>query len=85
MDNTKLTILPPADGMAYGPHEDIRVRVRHVFYLSIPYVGRLFMKLGQEDARELDFGDGEYGLVIHATTSLTNEGVQDYIEEEQIE
>lgn len=85
MDNTELTVLPPADGTTYGPHEDIRVRVRHVFYLSIPYVGRLFMKLRQEDARELDFGDGEYGLVIHAATSLTNEGVQDYIEEERIE
>ena len=70
----------------YAENEEVRVHVDHTFYLSVPYANKIFAKIGsageQDDGRELDFGDGEYGLVIHAASSLTNEGVRDDVDVE---
>ena len=83
---TEMEVAPPAEprslGDPYGEDEDIRVQVRHTFYLSVPYAGRIFAALDGDDGVEL--GDGEYGTVISASCRLTNEGVHDTIEEEII-
>ena len=71
--------------MEYDQHEDVKVRVTHRFYMAVPFVARLFRALGDEDVRELSFGRGEYAMVIRAPCTLTNEGVQDYVEEEMNE
>jgi len=80
---TGVSLAPPANGLAYGDHEDLRVTVRHVYYLSIPYASWVFGRLDEANAVELDFGDGERGLEITAACTLTNEGVQDYVEAER--
>ncbi len=67
----------------YGEHEEVRVVVRHKFYLAVPYADRLFYQLGEAKGYGVDLGDGYYGLIIDAATSLTNEGTQDYIEIEK--
>jgi len=66
----------------YAEHEEVRVAVDHTFYLSVPYAGRLFAALDAKDGRELDFAPGEYGIVVRSACSLTNAGVQDYVEVE---
>lgn len=85
LDNTQVFVRPPEDGMEYDQHEDVKVRVTHNFYMAVPFVARLFRALGDEDVRELSFGRGEYAMVIRAPCTLTNEGVQDYVEEEMNE
>ncbi len=65
----------------YGEHEEVRVVVRHKFYLAVPYADWLFHQMGK--ANGVDLGDGYFGLMIDAATSLTNEGTQDYIEIEK--
>jgi len=80
---TGVELSPPADRMAYGVHEDLRVTVRHTLYLSIPLANRIFQLLDPDHSVALGFGDGEYGLEVTARCALTNEGVQDYVEAER--
>ncbi len=84
LDHTEVEVSPPARRGYYAPDEDIRVQVRHTFYLSVPYAGKLFATF-DDDGRELDFGAGEYGIVIRAACTLTNEGVVDFVAEEMID
>ena len=71
----------PEDGEeSFGEGEVLRANVRHTFYLSIPYAGRLYALIDRFHGTELGFGSGEYGIVITASCRLTNEGVRDMIE-----
>jgi Flp pilus assembly pilin Flp len=79
-NHTFVELAPPISGDLYGEAEDIQVSVRHTFYLSVPVARSVFRAL--DDGVELDIGDGEYGLIMRATCALTNEGVQDYVDEE---
>jgi len=81
MDHTFVDLDPPISGDLYGEAEDVHVSVRHTFYLSVPVARTIFAAL-DEDAVELDIGTGEYGLIMRASCVLTNEGVQDYVDEE---
>ncbi len=74
-DYTEVTLQPPAAGPAYGDHEDLRVRVRHMLYLAVPYVDRIF--------GEPLSGGVDYGAALEATYALTNQGVEDDIDVEQ--
>ena len=38
-----------------------------------------------DDGRELGFGDGDHDVVVDAEYTLTNEGVQDFVEMESYE
>jgi hypothetical protein len=58
----------------YQSHEEVRVRVEHVFYLAVPYVARVFAAVGE--GRDTDAGRG---LLLTAAASATNEGQADYI------
>jgi hypothetical protein len=80
MDHTFVELAPPIAGDVYGEAEDIQVSVAHTFYLSVPIARTIFAAL--DDGVELDIGNGEYGLRMQATCTLTNEGVQDYVDEE---
>ncbi len=62
----------------YGANEDLKVTVSHTFFLSVPYASWLLSKL--DGGVEMDFADGEYGMVIRATCRLTNEGLRDSID-----
>lgn len=84
-DRTNVQIEPPADGLKYKSDEDITVRVRHVFYLSVPYAAALFKKLTGDDGVTLPFGAGEYGTVMRSSCTLTNEGIRDYVDLEEYE
>ncbi len=75
-DYTEVVLYPPADGPAYGDHEDLRVQVRHMLYLSVPYAKLIF-------GRELPAGNGDYGTSVEAAYALTNQGVEDEIDVEQ--
>jgi len=77
---TTVELEPPAQGGKYAAHEDLRVTVRHTFYMAIPYANRAFSSLAGGDGVALGFGQGEYGMVIRATCRLTNEGEQDYVD-----
>lgn len=79
-DHTFVELAPPISSDLYGEAEDIQVTVRHTFYLSVPVARTIFAAL--DEGVELDIGIGEYGLIMHATCTLTNEGVQDYVDEE---
>lgn len=80
---TDVELDPPNNGDVYEAHEDIRVTVRHTFYMAVPYAAWLLASLVRDDGVELDFGSGEYGMVIHASCTLPNEGAADYIKIEQ--
>jgi hypothetical protein len=67
---------------AYAPGDYVRVRVRHDFYLSVPYAALLFSKLAG-DGMQLDFGQGNYALIMRADCTLTNEGDQDFVDVER--
>ena len=77
--HTEVVVAEPRLPDGYGESEDIRVSVRHEFYLSVPYAARVFSVLASDG---LALGQGHYATTIHASTRLTNEGVHDYIEEE---
>jgi len=79
---TSVDLEPPRGGDAYGDNEDLTVTVWHTFYLAVPYGGRLFALMDSQNAVELDFAPGQYGLVMRATETLTNEGAADFIEPE---
>ncbi len=81
--HTDVTIDPPRprtddeDGY-FQDNEDVRVTVRHTFYLSVPTAARIFRFM--PGGVDLEFGDGEYGTVMTATYAMPNEGVQDYVD-----
>jgi len=80
---TKVWLDGPENGSEYGDKETLRAHVEHVLYMPIPYANRVFYMLESGDGVKLDaVGPDEYGLKIHASCVLTNEGVRDYIEEE---
>jgi len=81
-DYTQMELAPPANGTEYAPNEDLRVNLRHDFYLSVPYAAYIFSQLARDGVR-LGFGASEYATVIRATCTLTNEGAQDYVDVEQ--
>jgi len=77
---TVVRLEPPSGGYQYGPHEDLTVRVRHTYYLTVPYAAWLFAAvLDAPNGVDLDFGAGERGLNIYASCTLTNQGERDYI------
>lgn len=78
---TEVELELPGDDEQYGPSEDLRVKVKHTFYLAVPYANWVFSKL--EDGVELDFAPSQYGLNMYAHCRLTNEGEQDFIEIEE--
>ena len=75
---TTVELDPPTEGGQYGDTEDLTVTVRHVLYLGVPYVGRVFALGG--NAKRLPNGD--YGTEVAATYTLTNQGVEDDIDVE---
>lgn len=79
-DYTAVSWTAPAGGYRYGENEDITVQVEHTLYLSVPYANRIIANVG--DGVKLPFGADEYGTVVRADCTLTNEGVRDYVEEE---
>ncbi len=80
-DYTNVTIAPPVEGGSrYGPHEDIRVKVKHTLYLSVPYAARLFFEM--PGGVDLGFAENEYGTEVEATCVLTNEGIRDKVDKE---
>lgn len=86
-DKTQIWLDQPQAGaaQAYGEHEDIVANVDHTFYLSVPYMNRMFMLMSGSDGRDLEFAAGQYGVVIHAKCRLPNEGVRDWIDVEKFE
>lgn len=78
--NTTVRLDGPLNGIRYVRNEDLVVNVEHKFYLSVPYVRRLFAY--GNDGVSLNFGSGEYATRIRSTCTLTNEGQQDYIDVE---
>ena len=60
----------------YKEHEDITVYVKHDLYLAVPYANSLFSD------KDLGFGKGERAAIINTKYTLTNEGVQDYVDVE---
>ena len=83
IDHTSVALSRPATGPLYGANEDLTARVRHTYYLSVPYAGMVFSKMF-DDGVELG-ADGEYGLVIEARCTLTNQGEQDWIDIERFD
>ena len=79
-EHTQVELEAPADAKAYSDHEDLRVRVRHDFYLSVPYADKVFAEFGP--GVDLGFGNAR-GLNLSAACTLTNEGVQDYVDVEK--
>lgn len=69
--HTRVEVAGPANGVSYGPREDIHVTVSHDFYLSVPYANRIF-----EDGDKSGLGITE----IKATCTLTNQGRDDRVE-----
>ena len=83
-DYTVVTLLPPyKDRDYYQPNEDLKVRVTHTFYMSVPYASRLFAALSGDDGVALDIGPGEYGMKMHTRCRLVNEGIPDWIPPER--
>ncbi len=92
MDHTDVELAEPdplAEGDdpagAYATHEILHVKLRHVLYLSVPYANWLFRQLDRQGGVDLDFRDGEYGLLVQTRCSLTNEGPQDFVDVEQFD
>jgi hypothetical protein len=74
--------LPANKAPKFAPGEDLVVSVEHTFYLAVPYARRIF-SVGA-DGVTLDLGGGvDYGTKIRSTCTLTNEGVQDWIDVER--
>lgn len=80
-DHTQVWLSPPARDDTHGAHENLTVRVKHEFYLAVPYAARIFAAF--PGGLRLSFGQGEYATEITASCTLPNEGVQDYIDVEQ--
>lgn len=79
---TTVALEPPTNGAVYDQHESLTVGVRHTYYMPVPFASSLFAKL-LDKANGVAYAgslDGEYGLDIYATCTLTNQGVREYIE-----
>ncbi len=81
-EHTSIELDPPANGDIFGDNEDLRVTVVHTFYMAVPYASSLFAAMDSQNAVELGFGAGEYGLIIRSAEVLVNHGVPDFIEPE---
>jgi len=80
-EHTFVELDPPRSGDLYDEHEDIRVRVRHTLYLSVPYAGWLLASMASAGGDEMvHLGSGEYGIVVNADCVLSNEGVRDWVD-----
>lgn len=82
-DHTTVTVEPteayPGAGLTFfGPSEDIRVRVVHELYLSIPYASVVLAKLDGDNA--ISLGDGKWALRVEIPCTLRNEGIDDRVE-----
>lgn len=80
---TTVTLEPPTNGAVYDQHESLTVGVRHTYYMPVPFASSLFAKL-LDKANGVAYAgslDGEYGLDIYATCTLTNQGVREDIEQ----
>ena len=75
-------VLAGSQANQYESNEDLTVRVRHDFYLSIPYAARVFATLSP-DGMTLEFGRNQFAMVMQAQCTLTNEGVRDWVDVEQ--
>jgi hypothetical protein len=82
-DHTRVELAPPINGDVYDDNEDLRIELRHDLYLSIPYAARFFAAI--DDSRSVDLGGGKYAVEVTVQCRLTNEGRQDYIEEETVD
>ena len=80
---TEVWLDEPENPPTYRENETINAHVKHVFHMSVPYASRIYSMVRGGDGVKLDFGADEYGMIIHASSILTNEGVQDYIEPEE--
>lgn len=76
--NTSVELSPPADGVQYAAHEDLRVVAKHNLYLSVPYAARVLAALDAKEA--VEFGEGKYALRVEIPCTLRNEGVCDTID-----
>jgi len=79
-DNTSVEVTPPMVEETYGEHEDITVMVTHNLYLSVPYANWVLASLDEENS--IDLGEGKYATRVTIPCTLTNEGVQDFIQVE---
>jgi hypothetical protein len=82
-ENTTVTVEPDSSpqgiGLTYvGPDEDIRVRVVHNLYLSIPYANVVLARLDGDNA--ISLGDGKWALRVEIPCMLRNEGIDDRVE-----
>ena len=78
--HTEVDLAPPRNGPRYDANEDLKVTLRHDFYLSVPYAARIFSQAA--DGVRLEFGSGEFATVIRVDCTLTNEGEQDWVDVE---
>ena len=77
LDKTSVEISEPeGDNLTYTENQDIKIKVTHTFYLSVPYAAWFFSLA----PGGVDLGDGGYGMEMVATGVLTNEGQQDWID-----
>jgi hypothetical protein len=81
-EHTSVDVQPPANGDVYGDNEDVRVTVAHTFYMAVPYAASIYAAMDSQNAVELGFAAGEYGLIIRSSQALVNHGVADFIEPE---
>ncbi len=72
----------PAGNGPFRKDDDLRVLVRHDFYLSVPYAARVFSQVAG-DGMTLEFGRGLYALTMRSDCTLTNEGEQDFVDVER--
>lgn len=74
---TQVELLEPV-GDDFGPNEDVRVIVRHQFYMSVPYTRLMF------GGEEFDDQPGYFYVPMSAHCTLVNQGRNDEIEIEMI-
>lgn len=63
--------------------EDITVHVKHTFYLSFPVANKVISTFA--GGVQLPLGHSDYGILMNANCTLTNEGRQDFVETEQFQ
>jgi hypothetical protein len=81
-EHTTVELAPPANRVSYEANEDLRVSVRHDFYLSVPYASKVFSMIAGE-GMEVGSPPGQYALTMRSSCRLTNEGEQDFVDVEQ--
>lgn len=72
---TEVELALPANGTVYGDFEDLRVRVRHTLYMSVPYANRVMAFFSGKE-----LGNGHYGTDVEVWSVLTNQGLEDDID-----